>query len=118
MQLVSIMERARGPAKRVLVLSDSLAVILASTKGRSSRRGMCRALRRMAALALTCGFLLAVRWVPSEVNVADKPSRRGLRPFTKDRPHHRAARLPTKPSFEWRPSPQSLPNSCYFLTFI
>ena len=39
-----------------------------------SPRGMCRALRSTAALAM--------RWVPSEIHVAEKPSLRGLRPFT------------------------------------
>ena len=61
-QLVSIIgRRARGDAKRVLILSDSLAVILGPTKRRSSRRGMCRALHNTAALALTYGLSLAMR---------------------------------------------------------
>ena len=52
-QSVSVVgRRARGHATRVLVLSDSLSVILASTKERSSRREMCRALRSTAATAL------------------------------------------------------------------
>ena len=39
-QLVSVIgRRARGHTTQALILSDSLAVILASTKGRSSRRG-------------------------------------------------------------------------------
>ena len=74
-------------AKRVQILSDSLAVILASTKERSFRRGTCRALRIRGALVLTWVLLVATRWVPSEINVAGTRSRRGLRPFTKDRPH-------------------------------
>ena len=74
-------------AKRVQILSDSLAVILASTKERSFRRGTCRALRTTGALVLTWVPLLATRWVPSEINVAGTRSRCGLRPFTKDRPH-------------------------------
>ena len=44
------------------------------------------------ALALICGVSLATRWVPSEINVAEKPSGCGLRQFTKDRPHHPATR--------------------------
>ena len=53
-----------------------------------------------------------MRWVPSEINVADKPSRRGLRPFTKDWPHHPAARLRRHvPPCAWRASPQSLPKT-------
>ena len=77
--------RARGHATQVLILS-------ASTRERSSRRGMCRALRSTAAIALAYELSLAMRWVPSEINVADKPSQGGLRPFTKNRPHHPAAR--------------------------
>ena len=52
---------------------------------------MCRALRSTAAIALTCGHSLTMWWVPPEIGVADKPSQRGLRPFTKNRPHHPAA---------------------------
>ena len=45
-QLVSVIGwPACGHATRVLMLSDSLAVILASTKRRSWCRGMCRAHR-------------------------------------------------------------------------
>ena len=52
--------------------------------GGHSSRGMCRALRSTAALAM--------RWVPSEIYVAEKPSL-GLRPFTGDLLHRPAARL-------------------------
>ena len=79
-QLGSVIgRRARGHATRVLILSDSLAVILASTRGSTA--------------AIACGLSLAMRWVPSEINVADKPSWRGIRPFTKKWPHHPAFRL-------------------------
>ena len=34
-----------------------------------------------------------MRWVPSEINVADQPSRRGIRPSTENQPHHHASRF-------------------------
>ena len=67
-----------GESYRYLVLSDSLAAILGSTRGRSSKPGMCRALRQFAAVVLATCSSIHVRWVASEINVADKPSRRGL----------------------------------------
>ena len=59
----------------------------------SHRRVLCPALRRELEWMPSCLFLLISDlsvpwWVPSEINVADKRSPRGLRPFTKNRPHH------------------------------
>lgn len=64
---------------RCLVLGDSLTVALMASKGRSSSRGMLSACRRLAALGLGGGCALTIRWVPSELNAADAPSRG--RPF-------------------------------------
>jgi hypothetical protein len=61
--------------KRVLVLSDSQVVIGAVTKGRSSSPQLLRRLRTVSALVLAGGIRLSVRWVPSEFNPADGPSR-------------------------------------------
>ena len=65
--------------RHLLVLSDSVACILGGGKGRSSKPGMCRALRQLAAVCLAASLTCHFRWVPSELNVADGPSRRGLR---------------------------------------
>ena len=65
--------------KHWLMLSDSVACILSGTKGRSSKPGMCRGLRQLTACLLCCSIKLHLRWIPSELNVTDGPSRRGLR---------------------------------------
>ena len=83
--------------EHITVLEARALAQLVSVIGRRARghatHGTCRALRSTAVIALTYELPLAMRWVPSEINVADKPNRRGLRPFTKNRPHHPAARL-------------------------
>jgi hypothetical protein len=61
--------------KRHLLLSDSMTAILALTKGRGNSRSMNRVCRQVGALSLACGFQLNYRWVASELNAADKPSR-------------------------------------------
>jgi ribonuclease HI len=62
--------------KRVLVLSDSQVVVGAVMKGRSSSPQLLRRLRALSALVLAGGVRLSVRWVRSELNPADEPSRR------------------------------------------
>jgi hypothetical protein len=60
---------------RVLVFSDSQAALGCLAKGRSSRPGMLRISRQIAALALGLGIRLIGRYVRSELNYADGPSR-------------------------------------------
>ena len=74
-----VFRRSPDRPRHVLILSDSIGALLVTTKGRSSRPGMCRALRSIAACALIAGLTIVVRWVASELNVADHPSRRGIR---------------------------------------
>ena len=64
--------------KHSLVLSDSMAQLLGSGKERSSAPGMCWSLRQLAAAILVANVVVYGRWLPSEINPADKPSRRGL----------------------------------------
>ena len=98
--------------KEITVLGVALAQFVSIT----GRRARALVGARHVVVALTYGLSLATRWVPSEISVAGKPSRRGLHPFTKDWPHHRGARLrqsiPKKPPFEWRTNPRSMPNPC------
>ena len=61
--------------QRFLVLCDSQAVIGACRKMRSGSHGLLRQLRTIAAVCLATGVRLALRWVPSERNWADNPSR-------------------------------------------
>jgi hypothetical protein len=62
---------------RVLLLVDSAPCVFALSKGRSSSRkiGLLRRLRSIAAVALSAGLTLVVRWIPSASNPADAPSR-------------------------------------------
>ena len=60
---------------RLLLLSDSQVTIGALRKGRSSSFGLLVVLRAIAALLLSSGTAIDIRWVPSNVNPADAPSR-------------------------------------------
>ena len=58
------------------VVSYSLtSVVLAISKGRSSSFGMLHVSLGIAAYSLASGIRSRVRWIPSEVNLADGPSR-------------------------------------------
>ena len=73
--------RGRGARGRRLLLGlDSAVSVGALTKGRSSAWPILRACRRMAALTLAEATMLEVRWVPTEENFADSPSRGGRWP--------------------------------------
>ena len=63
---------------RILMLTDSMSCAMALSKGRSSKRGLCRISRIIAAHVLSTGSQLALRWIASELNPADAPSRRGI----------------------------------------
>ncbi|CAK0813159.1 unnamed protein product, partial [Prorocentrum cordatum] len=63
--------------KRHLVLSDSMAWVLTSCKGRSSSWYLLRRCREFCAMSLALGARVSFRWIPSEWNSADEPSRRG-----------------------------------------
>eukprot|EP00971_Amphidinium_carterae_P168336 3335613-Amphidinium_carterae.1 len=68
--------------KRVLVVSDSIAACAAISKGRSATHPLLGICPQLAALSLGCKLSVQMRWVPSEANFADGPSR-GLRfPYT------------------------------------
>ena len=61
---------------RLLVLGDNMPVVLAATKGRGRSKFLRRPPRELAALLLaTAGSRLSNRWIPSESNPADAPSR-------------------------------------------
>ena len=61
--------------QRHLVLLDSFALCMAVNKGRACNFKMLRCMQQLSALCLAGGFSVRVRWVPSERNVADGPSR-------------------------------------------
>ena len=70
-----VLRRVGSLNSRQLMLCDSMAVVLAVTKGRSSSRLPSAILKQISALLLGTGIQLRVRWLPSEANQADKASR-------------------------------------------
>ena len=73
--------RARRTRRCRLVLqSDSAVVVGALRKGRSSKPGLLVRLRRLAAITLAERITLVGRYVPTDRNMADSPSRGGLVP--------------------------------------
>ena len=58
-----------------LILTDSMSCSLALSKGRSSMSSMNRICRQVGAVLLATGMRISCRWIPSELNPADSPSR-------------------------------------------
>lgn len=67
--------RGHNSGMRVLGLVDSTVVVAAVSKGRSSSFVLLRQLRRLTALCLAYDVRLYLRWVCTESNPADAPSR-------------------------------------------
>jgi hypothetical protein len=65
----------RNINKRLLCFSDNLPLVLGACKGRAKSGYLLKPLRRITSLLLATGSRLAVRWIASELNVADAPSR-------------------------------------------
>jgi hypothetical protein len=61
--------------KRVLLLGDNQVVVHALSKGRSSAPTLVSAIRRLSCLVLASALRVSYRWIPSELNPADGPSR-------------------------------------------
>ncbi len=69
------LRRYQGFGRRHLVLSDSISAICALDRGRGKRFGMRRVTQQVGALLLGSGSSCCFRWIPSEWNPADGPSR-------------------------------------------
>ena len=65
----------RSINKRLLCFSDNLPLVLGCVKGRAKSGHLIKPLRKIAGLCLATGSRVSVRWVASELNVADEPSR-------------------------------------------
>ena len=65
----------RNIGKHVMCLVGNLLVALAATKGRGKSSLLEFPLRHIASLLFEYGSRLHVRWIPSDLNIADKPSR-------------------------------------------
>ncbi|CAK0811898.1 unnamed protein product [Prorocentrum cordatum] len=70
-----LLRSSRNLGKHVLVLGDSQSTAGAVARFRSDSRSMMRVTQAIAALSLATGSALHYRWLPSEWNVADSPSR-------------------------------------------
>jgi hypothetical protein len=61
---------------RVMLLSDSQVAVGCMAKGRTSSHVLLRRMRSIASHVLASGINMYCRWIPSELNPADEPSRR------------------------------------------
>ncbi|CAK0903346.1 unnamed protein product [Prorocentrum cordatum] len=75
-----LLRSRRNHGKRLVVLGDSMSVAGAVSKSRSGSRAMLHVTQSIAALSLATGPSLHYRWLPSEWNAADGPSRGRWRP--------------------------------------
>ena len=75
-----LMRKVDNLGKRHLILTDSLTAACAFSKGRSQSHRMRTVVQRVSALLLAGGSSLVCRWLPSEWNPADSPSRGGWKP--------------------------------------
>ena len=64
-----------GFGKRHLVLSDSISAVCSLDRGRGKSFGMRRVTQQVCALTLASNTVFGYRWLPSEWNPADGPSR-------------------------------------------
>ena len=72
-------KQLRDPAehnRKHLRLLDNFGGTLALSRGRAGDFGVLQMCRRFAALALACNVVSCLRWVASELNPSDEPSRR------------------------------------------
>ena len=60
---------------RVLMLVDNMSVCLSFERRRTRNFKVLCCIRRLCAYGLALNIRVAVRWIPSECNVSDEPSR-------------------------------------------
>ena len=60
---------------RQLLLVDSMSAALAFDRCRSRNYRLLRQIRKFCSYSIGCNVGFAVRWIPSEINPADEPSR-------------------------------------------
>lgn len=66
--------------KKHVILVDNFSLALAVSKGRAKNFRLLRITQQVAALSLAAGLGLRLRWLPSELNPADGPSRGQIQP--------------------------------------
>ena len=65
----------RPVGKRLIFLVDNVAVCLCFSRFRAKSFGLLAVIRNFASLSLAKHIYPAIRWIPSERNSADAPSR-------------------------------------------
>ena len=64
-----------GHSIRQLLLCDHMSVVLSIERFRSKNFKLLAIIRKIAAYCFSRNIFLAIRWIPSELNIADEPSR-------------------------------------------
>ena len=75
----ALQRRPSAVGSRFLLFTDSAVALFGLVKGRSSSHPLLRRLRSIAALCLACDLRPLYRFISSELNPADLPSRYGSR---------------------------------------
>lgn len=70
-----ILRKRDNFGKRHLILSDSLTATCAISRGRAQGFTLRRVCSQIGALVLSSGISICIRWIPSEWNPSDNPSR-------------------------------------------
>ena len=65
----------RGKSIRSIAITDSNVVKCATSKGRTSSKGLGPVLRKLCSLVLAAGIYLNVAYIPTRLNAADDPTR-------------------------------------------
>ena len=74
--LESFVSYVRKSNVRCVLLVDNMGVCLSFGRRRSKEFTVLTIIRRFSATCLALGIKCAIRWIPSEVSIADEPSRR------------------------------------------
>lgn len=83
--LKHILRGVDGFGKRHLILSDAMTSTCAFSRGRAQSYQLRRVCQQFGALTLLTGAQAVVRWIPSEWNPSDSPSRGGWSPSVPQR---------------------------------
>lgn len=89
-----------GFHRRHLVLSDSISAVCALDRGRGKSYRMRRVTQQVCALTLASNTVFSYRWLPSEWNPSDGPSRGSFFPArVQERPQHDSSSDPSREFF-------------------
>ena len=92
-----LLRKSSNFGKRFVILTDSMTAACAVSKGRAQTWRLRSVVQKIAALLLATGSSLVSRWVPSEWNPSDGPSRGGF-----------AASAPSRINLDGHPSQHTM----------